>query len=166
MSQRTVLTQRNWNNRNRPYRTATAQRMQQQDKPAVGRRRRWRTNHSTANNTTTARADVPKPGTPRDNIPDGKKRDVETTTATKHGRPGPYGPPHNPDGPTTGEQTPASQHHPPGTHRLRDIHRTGQAGRRNPSEPTGKTTKTTSDYIDAGYTTDYRPNCCTTTTRR
>ena len=67
--------------------------------------------------------------------------DVWTTTATKHGQPGPYGPPHNTDGPTTGKPTPANQHHAPGTPRSQHIHRTGQAGRRNPQNKRGRQQK-------------------------
>ena len=67
--------------------------------------------------------------------------DVGTNTATKHGRPGPYGPPHNPDGPTIGEPTPANQHHAPGTPRSPHIQRTGQAGRRNPQNKPGRQRK-------------------------
>ena len=67
--------------------------------------------------------------------------DVGTTTGTKHGRPGPYGPPHNSDRPTTGEPTPANKHHAPGMPRSQHIHRTGQAGCRNPRNKPGRQRK-------------------------
>ena len=70
-----------------------------------------------------------------------ERSDVGTITATKHGWPGPYGPPHNPDGPTAGEPTPANQHHAPGTPRLQQIHRTGQARRRNLQNKPGRQQK-------------------------
>ena len=63
--------------------------------------------------------------------------DAGTSTAPKHGRPGPYGPPCNPDWPTTGEPAPANQRHAPGTPQSQHIHRGGQAGRRNPQNKRG-----------------------------
>ena len=60
-----------------------------------------------------------------------------------------------------GEPTPRTGHAPVATH---PPHRTGRPPQ--PSEQTGKTTKTTSDYIGAGSTTGCRSNCCRTTTRQ
>ena len=61
----------------------------------------------------------------------------------------------------TGEPTPRTGHAPVATH---PPHRTGRPPQ--PFEQTTKTTKTTSDYIGAGYTTGCRSNCCRTTTRQ
>ena len=92
--------------------------------------------------------------------------DVGTATATKHGRPGPYGPPHNPRRANhrqtnTSEPTPRTGRAPVATH---PPHRTGRPPQ--PSEQIEKTTKTTSGYTGPGCTTGYRPNCCKTTTRQ
>ena len=61
----------------------------------------------------------------------------------------------------TGEPTTRTGHAPVATH---PPHRTGRPP--HPSEQIGKTTKTTSNYIGAGYTTDCRSNCCKTATRQ
>ena len=92
--------------------------------------------------------------------------DIGKTRATRHGRPGPYWPRDNPRWAdhwrmNTGEPTPRTGHAPVTTHPL---HRTGRPPQ--PSEQDGKTTKTTSDYIGAGSTTGYRPNCCGTMTQQ
>ena len=59
-----------------------------------------------------------------------------------------------------GEPIPRTGHAPIVAHTR---HRTGRP--QQPSEQTGKTTKATSNYISAGYTTGCRSNCCRTTTR-
>ena len=61
----------------------------------------------------------------------------------------------------TSEPTPRTRHALVATHQP---HRTGRPPQ--PSEQTGKTTKTTSNYISAGYTTGCRSNCCRTRTRQ
>ena len=94
---------------------------------------------------------------------------VGTTTATRHGQPGPYRPPRNPDGLTTGEQTPANQHHAPGTPRSRRIRRARQAGRHNPQNKPGRqrkpcpTTSARATQLAADQTAGQRPDNVQTT---